>query len=170
MEAKAAALDDKQSTHLKRSYRQSMRQRWRPMRRRIVVDKVSDDVSSAPDAAQSAECLRAFWSPVVARKPACMESMRRCCPFIQSAENTPLHICEVEEVLAIILATNNSAPGPDGVPYAAFRASIDLSADIIFECYGKALEGDDLPADMEETLMILDPERRRRTWTDGPSW
>ena len=58
----------------------------------------------------------------------------------------------------LIRRLENSAPGPDGVPYAAYKAIYDTSAAVFSECLGDGLSGDDLPDEMAESLLIFIPE------------
>ena len=157
-EAMSEMNDDARACDKKKAHRQTCRHKWRPVRRRIAIDRVSDDAESAPTAIESAECLRAHWSPIFAEKSTCSDSMERLRPFVASAADFPLRMPSVEEIAEILRHTRNSAPGPDGVPFAAYKATVDICAGLFSECLGDALAGDDLPDEMKESLLIFIPK------------
>ena len=79
-------------------------------------------------------------------------------PFVQSVGDFATPNCDLEQVCDIIRASANSAPGPDGIPYSAYFAVLDLSADMLWNCFGDDLCGDPLPDEMRESLMIFSPK------------
>lgn len=58
--------------------------------------------------------------------------------------------------LATLLSSRHSiAPGPDGVPYAAWQAGGDLAVDILLAAYEEALAGATPPAHMRLAFLAM---------------
>ena len=142
----------------KRTNRQICRQVWRPVRRRITIARVAVDPSSAPTAAESAECLREYWSPIFGEKTTDSSAMEQFRPYIASAREYPLVIPSNAEMIELIRGLRNSAPGPDGIPYAAYRAVLSTSAFAFSLLQCRILAGDEVPIGMTSSLMVFIPK------------
>ena len=103
----------------KRQHAQSCRQRWRPIRKRVIADRIAVDPLAAPTLDESAENLREYWSTVSEEKDTCEEAMNEFNPFIQVLNDHTAHAPTLDEIEALISSTGNSSPGPDGIPYSA---------------------------------------------------
>ena len=98
---------------------------WSRVQRRLVLHSVlRDDGTPYPDTAASANALAEHWAPTFActgieSDDAADELMRHILPIPPGVQ---FQITE-DEFNEICDRTANSAPGPDGVPYAAWRAA-----------------------------------------------
>ena len=58
-----------------------------------------------------------------------------------------------------IRSSNNSTPGPDGIPFAAWRAAPDLSAAVLFGVLDSLLNGLSPPAGFNHGFLFLLPKK-----------
>ena len=65
---------------------------------------------------------------------------------------------EEDEFLKVINATGDTTPGPDGIPYAAWRGAPREVQRILFRCYLRWMEGDPVPSDFNFAFLALIPK------------
>ena len=133
-----------------------------------MIDRIATQGDAAPSAEQSARCLFERWQPVFDVQHTDSFAMNTFASFAQNAGQCRVEAPSVEDIEAIIARTNNSAAGPDGVPYAAFRSVKDLAASVLHCAVEAALRGDDLPADMAQSLMMFIPKDDSENITRAP--
>ena len=113
--------------------------------------------------------LVSHWKTVFMKKPYCerscdeiLENYRREAPQIDW-ELSRNH-------LAFLLKhPKKSAPGPDGVPFSAFTATMELSFPILWGCAADLLQGGSPPPDFNHANLILLP-KKPSVEVDGVKW
>lgn len=108
-----------------------------------------------------AKIAREFWAKVWAAREASPPS--ECASFLNSYSKevdpsllaTPL----LADVLFSINHSNDSAPGPDGIPYAAWRAAPDLAGPILLAALQAICQGRVPPAGHNYGLLFLIPKK-----------
>ena len=60
--------------------------------------------------------------------------------------------------LSLFAVKKNSAPGPDGIPYGAYRCAGGLGSQILFNAYRAVLEGSAIPDCFAESRTIFIPK------------
>ncbi len=58
----------------------------------------------------------------------------------------------------LVARPREGAPGPDGIPYSAWRLAGTVFMDILFEAYEAFMLGQALPEDFNECLMVFIPK------------
>ena len=82
-----------------------------------------------------AKVAASFWSKVWQERPSPPPLASRANFLNGYNKNVDQTSClqpSLENVLAAIKATNNSSPGPDGIPVSAWRSAPDLAAPVLF--------------------------------------
>ena len=73
-------------------------------------------------------------------------------------ELTP-NLPNIDDAEEAIAATNDSCPGPDGIPFSAYRAVITLAAPVLISLFKKLTEQDtNIPKDFNHGLLFLIPK------------
>ena len=77
--------------------------------------------------------LVSYWSGVWAARPPLPadEADAFLRSYTKTIDSTTMPPPDLEAVLSSIRSSNNSTPGPDGIPFAAWRAAPDLSAPVL---------------------------------------
>ena len=65
---------------------------------------------------------------------------------------------DFEDILSSIRSSNNSTPGPDGIPFAAWRAVPDLSAKVLFGVLDALVRGLTPPSGFHHGCLFLLPK------------
>ena len=79
-------------------------------------------------------------------------------PFIQSA---PPGICwrlDLIQFRELVARPRDSAPGPDGIPYAAWRNAGTCISDVLFNAYAAFMDGVPLPEGFNECILAFIPK------------
>jgi ribonuclease HI/exonuclease III len=72
----------------------------------------------------------------------------------------PLATLDLELVEEVILASNNSSPGPDGIPFSVYRDIVDISGPVLLSCVSSMINGDADPPDaFNSGLLYLIPKK-----------
>ena len=67
---------------------------------------------------------------------------------------------DLEGVRGAILLPKNTSPGPDGIPFAAWRATVDLAAPILHAVMNSLCSGQPPPAGFNHALLFLLPKKK----------
>ena len=65
----------------------------------------------------------------------------------------------LDVVTNTILGSNNSSSGPDGIPFSAYRALVDIVAPCLLDLITKLLAGGELPPDFNLGLLHIIPKK-----------
>jgi ribonuclease HI len=72
----------------------------------------------------------------------------------------------IEEVIQTVYETTDTAPGPDGIPFAAYRAVVDTAGPILHGCISGLREGSAPPNRFNEGSLVLLPKKGLGTIED----
>ena len=126
--------DTSQPPWKKQTRRQHLQKRlaqWAPKTRRaFTLNITSVDDIPADDTATSAQRLFDHWSPIFTDSPTDADAQEHLLRHVQALPSDFKHIVDFDSFLKIIRSTADTAPGPDGVPYSAWAASIDTTGQI----------------------------------------
>jgi hypothetical protein len=147
----------------KKPKRDQLRQRqslWRSCRRRANgMALVGPDGNPIFDTDEIGQHLSAHWRPIFAAKSIDMPSAAK---FLKHVQLAPLDFSwEIsEESFANVLSsTGSSAPGPDGVPYGAWRHANQDCRDVLFRLLRGALLGSTaLPEQFNHSHLVFIPK------------
>ncbi len=132
---------------------------WRSHRRRISLAAVVDShgiPQESPEAA--ADLLAAHWGPVFAAKDIEAEAALQIMPFTQIVPNGLNWILDREGLHEIMAKPRDSAPGPDGIPFGAWRAAGPAFYDIMYSAFSSFLSGACLPEGFNECNLAFIPK------------
>jgi ribonuclease HI/exonuclease III len=73
--------------------------------------------------------------------------------------SSPIPAPSLEDVTEAVESSNNSSPGPDGIPFAAWRAAPDLACPLLFNAFNKICEGQPPPSGFNFGLLFLIPKK-----------
>ena len=65
----------------------------------------------------------------------------------------------LDDIKKAILISNNSTPGPDGIPFAAWRAAPELAAPVLFNVYRAMSNGQPPPPGFNKGVLFLLPKK-----------
>ncbi len=103
-----------------------------------------------------------FWSNVWApRSNRASDSVRESflSGYSKRVDSSLLSTPSLENVADAIKRSNNSSPGPDGVPFAAWRAAPDLASPLLFNVLNKICEGQAPPPGFNYGILFLIPKK-----------
>jgi hypothetical protein len=102
--------------------------------------------------------LRQHWGPVFKSKPHSVSEMSFYDAYIQKAPSDIDWHMDFEEFRSLLMAMDDSAPGPDGLPYSALQhapASIHL---FLYKCYEDIIAGKAVPNNFNESYLTFLPK------------
>lgn len=131
-------------------------------RARISSLRANQDDPQISSAEGQAALAKDYWGAVwQERTPAIAPSQRTT--FLKGyhppIDHTLLHLPLLEDVLAALKCSNNSTPGPDGIPFAAWRAATDISAPILLNALTAICKGRRPPDRFNFGLLFLLPKK-----------
>jgi endonuclease/exonuclease/phosphatase family metal-dependent hydrolase len=161
--ADAASRDVKRAGVLRRSCA------WRLRRPRVQLRAiVGEDGCLAATPEEAGRLLVGHWQPVFESREIDRDA---ACEFLSYAQPLCEGVqfeCSREVVAQCIGATKDSCPGPDGVPYAAWRAADGIAAEVVHDALVAVLEGsEELPEQFNVANMVLLPKGEVET---GVEW
>jgi ribonuclease HI len=134
---------------------------------RIRIRSMVSSVGSAPtdDPLEMAKISRDFWRPTwAARNSPCpkayLSGHKNRLPF---GHLIPLP--KLEQIVGAIMSSNDSAPGPDGIPYLAYRLLVDLVAPVLLDVFGALARGVKPPSGFNDGCLFLLPKKGDGTAT-----
>jgi exonuclease III len=132
---------------------------WRSHRRRISLSAVTDPdgiPQSCPEAA--AKLLEDHWKPVFAEKVIAAEAAILLMPFIQKVPPGLSWAIDRSGFYELMAKPRDSAPGPDGIPYGAWRAAGTILYDVMFEAFVAFTSGSPLPPQFNDCNLAFIPK------------
>lgn len=133
---------------------------WSPKRRHVSrlagVRQTNGAVTTDPD--EACKELGTFWANTFAKKPVdakfADEFLRRWAVKLPSID---WKLTE-EEFIKVIRSTGDTAPGPDGVPYAAWREAPKALLQTLYKAYVAWIQGGDVPDDFNFAYLTMIPK------------
>ena len=102
---------------------------WRNRSPGLILSGVRDNEGNGYLTAKASQAaLAAHWSEIFAEKSSDQEAIDEILCHAEQYTHTEALSLNIEKFKNSILHTRNSAPGPDGIPYACWRACSDFSA------------------------------------------
>ena len=121
----------------------------------------ANDEEAISDEARSKVASR-FWSSIWSARPN-PPPLSRLKSFLSGySKKFNASLCPdltVEDVLFSIKNTGDSTAGPDGLPFAAWRAAPDLAAPILFNVFRAISSGQPPPAGFNKGILFLLPKK-----------
>ena len=133
---------------------------WRRGCRRVVLAGVHDEVDgSVHKGAKVWNALAAHWGPIFAAKP---PDERAIDDFLSTCTASPLaadlRFPSIDNIEKTIGKLAHSAPGPDGIPYGAWKMAGTSGATSIWSLLCWCASGGMLPMSMTCSLMVFLPK------------
>ena len=138
------ALPEGMVTHPQRIAR-ALRDAWQPIWRRREDGPSSDEIDRWLDGLPLIDDSLLPLPPTTADVP-----------IDDSDPDSPLTWAAL--VHETILKTNDSTPGPDGIPFVAYRQNVDVAAPIILDCLVALSEGAEPPSDFNAGRLFAIPK------------
>ena len=125
----------------------------------LRFDFDSPEMISNTDRASLAAC---FWSKVWAARdvsppPSARVNFLR--GYTKKINSSLCHNICLDDIVFSINHANNSTPGPDGIPFAAWRAAPDLAAPILLAVFKAICAGQPPPSNFNKGLLFLIPKK-----------
>jgi hypothetical protein len=135
---------------------------WRPTRRRTYsVALRNSDGDPVHEPVDIGDVLVAHWGPIFAAKAVDIDSAG---PFLDQIQTVPSDFSWTithDMFDEAISRTGSSAPGPDGIPYGAWRAAPSCCRAPLYDILDKLISGDsvyNIPHDFNHSHMIFIPK------------
>ena len=138
---------------------------WSPLQSRLRLRAVLDD-DGVPftDDTLAAQALHTHWAPVCAIKHIDLLSAREILGHAVSLTPVAAELIHVdrrapdEELWKIIRKTGNSAAGPDGIPYSAWRHAPQEVLNTLVQVFDEFAQGVMPPASFGESIFAFIPK------------
>ena len=132
---------------------------WRSHRRRISLAAVVD-LQGIPRESpeESADLLAAHWGPVFAAKDIEAEAALLIMPFTQQVPSGLSWVTDRVGFHEMMAKPRDSAPGPDGIPFGAWRAAGVELFDVMYNAFDSFLDGAELPTKFNECNLAFIPK------------
>jgi len=132
---------------------------WRSHRRRISLVAVIDaDGVPLESPASAAGLLADHWGPVFAAKSIEAEAALPIMQFTQAVPPGLLWTIDREGFHEVMAKPRDSAPGPDGIPFGAWRAAGPAFFDIMFAAFSSFMSGACLPEGFNDCNLAFIPK------------
>jgi hypothetical protein len=132
---------------------------WRAQRRRLTLAVIVDaEGNPQHDPKQAAQLLEEFWSPIFQEKKIDPEEAIKVMKFVPKCPPGIVWRLDKTQFREIVARPREGAPGPDGIPYSAWRLAGTALMDVLFEAYDAFMNGDSLPEDFNECLLVFIPK------------
>ena len=98
------------------------------------------------------------WAPRASRPP---DSLRESflSGYSKSVNQSLLSAPTLADILFAVKSSNNSSPGPDGIPFSAWRAAPDLASPLLLSVLNKICQGQSPPPGFNFGLLFLLPKK-----------
>ncbi|CAK0845855.1 unnamed protein product [Prorocentrum cordatum] len=133
---------------------------WAPTGKTLKLKAIGamHDHSTTQTPAAMIEELRRQWSPVFQAKPSHLQHVKRYLEkHIVPYDCTDMDIPSLGKMKNLISRLNNLAPGPDGIPYMAWKR-IPSSAQLMLDVTIEIMQGYPVPLTFNDSLMIFTPK------------
>ena len=156
--AEASPHRRKQKQHIRRQQLKI----WSPFGKQamltgvVVPDRLSGTDVTHTDPVDVLAALRAHWAPVFSKKdtnPTPQRAQLKFCPKLDPT--TPMPIPDLAAVERFLKKAKPSAPGPDGLPYAAWLAAGEGAWSALIELWQWTTFGRPLPDGFNKSLAVF---------------
>jgi len=108
---------------------------------------------------RAAEWVAAYWGPVWSRRNVQPQRAWTLAPALRDRlrDFSFAHVT-VDDFKRAIRLSGNAFPGPDRLPFAAWRGICDLGAEVLFRVFQMIRAGGDPPADLGHSVLFLLPK------------
>jgi hypothetical protein len=138
-------------------------QLWRKAHRRVTFAGVKcldsagvDFIAGSPE--ESAEALRAHWAPVFKHKAVDVASQDVLLQFVPTVDGSAATIPSIDDLVKFLGKRSDSAPGPDGLRYSAWRAAGPVAVESLHSVFSAVLAGDAMPDDTRLSSIVMIPK------------
>jgi hypothetical protein len=130
-------------------------------RARLASLRLDADSPPATEERDKSAIAFSFWSRVWAVRPPPLadEADRFLLSYTKTVESVDIPAPDLEAILDSIRSSNNSTPGPDGIPFAAWRAAPDLAAPVLLGVLSALTRGLTPPAGFNHGFLFLLPKK-----------
>ena len=101
-----------------------------------------------------------FWGDIWGEREPEEECIRECIEDYDRILRRDIPPFDEDDLLRIMLKPRKSTPGPDGIPYAAWRCCARVAVGYLFRVFGALAEGRDPPADFNLADLYLLPKKQ----------
>ena len=150
--------------------------RLRPGNTSDIPAMQTSDGHITPDPTKMAEILNAHWSKAFTRKDVCMEKLRTCLrgiPKMVSHADLRWELKHEHVAQAIDGARDSSSPGPDGIPFSAWKKLKGVAVQTLLKA-AKFLGTDDslkyLASDFNHAFLTCLPKKASGYDDDGRAY
>lgn len=123
--------------------------------------RLSPETPAADDPAGKSKLCASYWGEVWRRRPPpppqALDSFLR--GYTKKIDSSLLHLPDIEDIEKSIRRSNNSTPGPDGIPFAAWRAVPDLAGPVLFGVLNALSKRHRAPEGYNHGLLFLLPKK-----------
>lgn len=132
---------------------------WGPHSKRVCISSITDEQGNpAGSAEESASRLRDHWTPVFARKPIDHEAADALLQHVRQVPGDIEWRLTLEKFGAIVAATHDTAPGPDGLPYSAWKHAGSAPLRVLYDVYLHLLDTGELPTGFNHSILTFIPK------------
>ena len=119
------------------------------------------DDPPADSASEKSKLCATFWGRVWEKRPTLDPkiSSRFLQQYHKQIDPTLLQQLTLEDILYAIKNANDSTPGPDGIPFSAWKAAPDLAAPILLNAFNAMSKRHKAPDEFNHGLLFLLPKK-----------
>ena len=132
---------------------------WRKAGRRLSLNSVRDmEGNIILDPLEAASYLRHYWQEVFSKRDIDEDLAALAIAHTTPFSSTHCWDIKVESILHIVSAGKSSSPGPDGIPYSAYKAIKEIAATTLFDAFQYYHRGAPLPPHFNESRLVFIPK------------
>lgn len=129
---------------------------WKARSRKASFTAIADsDGALLTSSADMSRVLRGHWQGVFDEKPICNDTADSLIDHLAAPDLALLVLPPPDAVARYIRSMRDSAPGPDGIPYSAWKATGVIGAQSIRDVLQHVLDGGAFPEDSCKSLMVF---------------
>jgi hypothetical protein len=132
---------------------------WRTHRRRLILATIVGPEGLPCVSTEGAVALLAgHWGPIFQERKIQAEAALEIMPFTPHVPENIVWKLDKYAFGELVAKPRDGAPGPDGIPYGAWRLAGQGIFDVLFRAYEAFLEGTPLPEGFNHSLMVFIPK------------
>ena len=144
---------DKKAAALQRALRRG--RLWKPIGRAIFLQGIVSPDGGVLSGDAAAEELARHWGGQFTARPGNPETFEQFSNFVQPVPEGITWRATKEQLKAMLPKLRRSAPGPDGIPYAAWQVLGDAGLDLLWRLYEAVLDGASAPSWFNASVMAF---------------
>lgn len=126
-------------------------------RKKSAINCLYDGESITDDPERMTEIIDQHWGGKWSKSPI-QDPTPLFNIYNKTIKTKPTNI-DLDFVIDSIMETNDSSPGPDGIPFAAYRIVVDTAAPILLGCIKMLMAGHSPPSDFNSGILHLLPKK-----------